>query len=350
MPDRVEDVSLVIDGRRWRAWSSIEVTRKLDSFSTVEFEAPFEPDRVEFRQTFQPFSFKVVQLHIGDELVFTGRLLGVDPRVSPDSKTVQASAYALPAVLNDCTMPASSYPLELNNLQLRTIAERLCAPFDFEVRMDPGLDGAPMRRVRLDPDKTIFSFLVELAQQRTLVIADDSDGALRFYHSVRVAEGSPVAVLREGEPPLSRVEAEFSPQAYFSEITGIAKTRSGRGGARFTVTNPFMPRVDRPFAFRLEDTDGPDVPAATRAKLGRMFGNALSVSIDVPTWRDPSGELWKPNTKLRLLAPSAMIMRESEFVIRDIILKQEAASTTATLNLVLPGAFSGEVPTELPWA
>lgn len=348
MPEPIEGVTLVVDGREWHAWSAITITRKLDSFSTVEFEAPFEPERELFRQTFQPFSFKVVQLHVGDELVFTGRLVGVDPRISADSRTIQASCYALPAVLNDCVSPASAYPLELNGLHLRAIAETLCRPFSFDVRMDVD-DGAPFRRVRPDPDQEIFQFLTDLAQQRGLVMTDDPDGALRFLHSASIGSIAPVAVLREGEPPLESVQASFSPQSYFSEITGLGKTRHGRAGARYTVPNPFLPTADRPHAFQLEDTDGPDVPAATRAKLGRMFGNVLAIDVEVPTWRDPQGALWKPNTLLRLLAPSAMVLRESTFEIREATFHQDAESLKATLNLVLPGAFSGEIPTELPW-
>lgn len=346
MPDRIEDVSLRIDGRDWRAWETIEIQRTLDSFSTVGFSAPFQPERDEFRSTFQPFSYKPLDLHVGDELLFTGTLLGVDPALDPESKNVQTSAYSLPAVLADVTAPATAYPLELNGLKLGRIAETLAEPFGLTVQMDAD-DGAVFRRVALDPDQLIQSFLIELAQQRNLVISDTPAGALRFLRST--SGGAPVARLREGQPPLTSVVSTFSPQSYFSEITGIAKTRSGRGGARFTVQNPFLSGVTRPHTFRLEDTDGADVPAAARAKLGRMLGAALSVSCEVPTWRDASGALWKPDTTVLLEAPGAMIYRETEFIIRDVTLRQEPGSLSASLSLVLPGAYSGEVPTELPW-
>jgi prophage tail gpP-like protein len=80
-----------------------------------------------------------------------------------------------------------------------------------------------------------------------------------------------------------------------------------------------------------------------------MFANAAAYTVDVATWRDPKGSLWKPNTTLTLFAPDAMVYSEYELLVRTVTLKQSKESTTATLGLVLPGVFSGEIPTALPW-
>lgn len=81
-----------------------------------------------------------------------------------------------------------------------------------------------------------------------------------------------------------------------------------------------------------------------------MFGNMVSYVVEgIPTWRDPKGNLWRPNTTITLKAPEAMIYRETEFLIRNVTLRQDAQSKTATLGLVLPGAFSGETPSRLPF-
>jgi prophage tail gpP-like protein len=80
-----------------------------------------------------------------------------------------------------------------------------------------------------------------------------------------------------------------------------------------------------------------------------MFANALTIVVNVPTWRDPKGKLWKPNTTVTLLEPNAFIYKETEFLVRDVYLKQSKAEKSASLGLVLPGAFSGSAPAELPW-
>jgi prophage tail gpP-like protein len=99
------------------------------------------------------------------------------------------------------------------------------------------------------------------------------------------------------------------------------------------------------------DTDPAEVPDATKAELGRMFANVASWTIsDLPTWRDPQGELWQPNTTVTVNAPYAFIYRDSELLVRSVRLRQDPKNgERADLNVVLPGAFSSEVPSFLPW-
>ena len=101
--------------------------------------------------------------------------------------------------------------------------------------------------------------------------------------------------------------------------------------------------------FKAPDTLNADVKAAVEAKAGRMFGNMAAYSVTVSTWRDPQGDLWEPNTTVKLLAPGAMIYNEYEFVIRSVDLDVEGDKRTATLDLVIPGSFSGVIPKVLPW-
>jgi prophage tail gpP-like protein len=345
MPD-VEDVDLWINGQRYHAWSDVEIHLSIDTYATVGFSAPFEPERPEFRETFRPFTFRPIDVFVNHDRLFWGTMVGVDPGLDPESRTVKVSAYSLPGVLNDAHMPASAYPLEFNGLTLRQIAERICETFDLLVAFDVD-DRTPFDRVALNPDQTPHAFLTDLAKQRSLVISATPGGALLFSQSV--APGSPRARLREGELPLSKISAAFSPQSYFSEVTGLGSAKAGRSGAGYTVTNPRSTGFLRPHSFSVEDADKGDVPGATHAELGRMFGSVCSYSLEVPTWRDPQGRLWYPNHTITVTAPGAMIYNETELLIRDVTLRQDADSYSATLDLVLPGAFSGEVPEVLPW-
>jgi prophage tail gpP-like protein len=149
---------------------------------------------------------------------------------------------------------------------------------------------------------------------------------------------------------VSSVSASFSPQDYFSELTGFAQKKKRKAAAKWTELNPWLREILRPNSFKLDDAERGDAPEATKAKLARMFGNMASFQIDdLPTWRDPQGDLWEPNTTITLLAPEVMCYRRVELLIREVVLKQSATSETASLNLVLPGSFSGVAPTELPW-
>lgn len=340
------EVVLKIGGQRWSYWEQIELTLSLDSFDLCGFTSVFEPDKPAFRSTFKPFSYKSLTVDVDDELLFTGQLVGVEPKAAKDSKTVECNGYALPAVLSDVNAPASAFPLEFNGMTLQQIAEQLAAPFGVEVVFDSPA-GASFRRVKLERTDKVFDFLTTLAKQRSLVMSNTAEGRLQFFQSI--GAGVPVVSLREGEQPLQEVTATFSPQAYYSEITGFAKTKSGRKGSRYTVQNPQLPAVVRPLSYTAEDVKAPDLPTAVQARMARMFGNMVAYVVELPTWCDPQGALFKPNTLCTLEAPGAMVYNKTTMLIRDVVLRQTKQATTASLGLVLPGAFSGQLPSVLPW-
>lgn len=331
----------------YKFWSDVEIVQSIDSFSTVAFNAPFEADRREFRDTFRPFRFKPLEVFVNDENLFTGVLVDITPQKTPEARTVACAGYAAPAVMEDCTEPGDQVPTEFLKLGLRDIAIALARAFNIAVEFRAE-EGARFDKVELKPEDSPASLLVKLAKQRNLVVSNTAEGKLLCWRSIET--GSPVARFKDNLPPLPSITPSFTPQEYFSELTGFVAAKGGKLGSRFREPNTFLPGVLRPRSFGLEDTDDADAPAAVRAKLARMFANAVSFDIGpIPSWRDPQGDLWAPNTTVTLDAPDAMIYRETEFLVRTVTLKQDAETEVATLTLVLPGAFDGTLPTELPW-
>jgi len=331
-------------------WSNVEIRRSIDTYSTVKFDAPFEPKRKEFRDTFRPFTYKRLQCLINLEPIVTGFSLGIDPETDWNGRTVSVTGYAKPAVFCNCNIPPDELGkgLSFNGQGLRSIVQRVAAPFgvacDFRNE-----DATPFAKCKLEIDKKIHEFLVDLAKQRNRVFTDTPEGELLCWQSVD--PGRPVAWFVEGEPPLTKVTPKFSPEDYFSQITGFGKKKRGKKDTRWTVNNRWLEAPLRPHTFKLEDAERADVPEATLVKMGKMFAAAASFTIeDLPGWRDQHGELWTPNTTLMLEAPGAMIYSPYEFLIRDVTLKQTKDADTATLEVVMPGAFSGKVPDSLPWS
>jgi prophage tail gpP-like protein len=343
--DNVDEVALLIDGQRYRYWSDMVINRALDSIDTLDIRAPFDSAIPEFKKTFQPFSYKDMAVTIGGQPLFTGTMVSVNPNVTDTEKTVTVSGYAKCGVLNDVNPPASALPLEFNNQNLKNIAAKLCEPFGVSVdfKVDPG---ATFERVACDPGRKILEFLTELAQQRGLVISSNPAGGLVFS---KPQDSEPVARVKQGESPVTAITARFSPQDYFSHITGLESAEAGKKGGQHTVKNPHVKAGVRPFNFSVTDADGPGVKQATEAKAGRMIGNMASYSVSMTTWRDPQGNLWEPGKMLTLTAPDALIYNDYTFMIRAVALSRDADSMTATLELSMAGAFSGKIPETLPW-
>jgi len=342
------DVAVSIDKYDFRYWEQIEIRLSLDNFSTIELSAPFEPSNDDFKQIFKPFTYYPMNVDIDGQRLFTGQLIGVEPQATAESVTVRCSGYSLPAQLADAHMPASEFPIEYGDHTLLQIAIALAKPFGVAVVVQEGTElGPQFKRVRIKPKEKVGAFLAELARARGVVMRDSTKGELMFLRST--STGSPVASFREGEQPMTKVAATFSPQAYYSEITGLARTKAGRRGSGYTERNEHLPSVVRPLNFTVGDVNAGDLPGSVKARMARMFGNMVSYVVDVPTWGDPNGVLWAPNTTVTLLAPGAMVYKETELIVRDVILRAQGERVGASLGLVLPGAFSGEQPKELPW-
>ncbi len=342
----IDEVAILIGGKRFRFWEGVTITKSIDNMDTVLFGAPFDADSPDAREAFRPFSYKPVKITLGGSPFFSGTMVSVDPVLANDKRTVTLGCYSLAGVLNDCTAPASSFPLEFNGQGLRDIATTLAAPFGINVVFNAE-QGPVFERVALEPGKTVLSFLIDLAKQRNLVITSDADGSLVFIQSI--TDGVPVAKLAQGASPVMSVSPVFDPQGYYSHITGIEPVVVGLKGSQHTVKNTKASGILRPFTFKAPDTVDSNLPAAVSAKIGRMFGQMASYAVGVSTWRDPSGNLWTPNTIVTLQAKNAMIYSEYKFVIRSVEFTRDSTTKTAVLTLVIPGAYSGKIPEKLPW-
>ena len=92
------------------------------------------------------------EVKVDGDVLFTGQLVGVEPKVTAGNKTIQCSGYSLPASLGDSTMPASEFPIEYGNMTLRQIAESLAKPFGIKVKVDLDTeDGPQFKRFRFLP-------------------------------------------------------------------------------------------------------------------------------------------------------------------------------------------------------
>jgi len=366
------EVFLEINGQAWEYWSNVTLVEQVDGIARVSFTSVFEPERKEFREVFRPYSYPEIVMHLGGEVRFVGTGMAITPQVSPDQVTVTVDAYAKCGVLNDVTMLESQLPTEFKNLTLEQIAKQVCEPFGVNVvfgqpqvvvldldsggsyldidalgRTDPG---TPFEKVQLKPGKKILPFLIDLAKQRGLIIRSTPDGDLLF--TVANTDTNDVIATLEENRPVVKVTPNFETQEYYSSLTGIAKTKGGATGSRFSVENPKLADnfdVNRPYVYELNDTDPADVPVAVEARMGRMFADAISYDIDVATTEDQSTTYWTPDRYITLLAPKAMVYRKSPLLIRENELRFTPTRSDATLRTILPGALSGELPELFPW-
>ncbi len=342
----VNEVSVLIDGLRFKFWDTLRIIKSIDSIDIVQFRSPYDINNVNLVKLFKPFRYKKLEVYVGPEKFFTGVLVSVNPKLQNEQNDVSISCYSSPGVLDDCTPPASSFPLEFSFLNLKDIAIALCEPFGIKVIFIDDF-GSPFDIVSMDIGIHILAFLTELAQQRNLVISSDEFGNLIFWRSI--TQGQSKAILRQGHSPLLSIDSFFNEQEYYSHITGVEHVFVGIGGSLFTVKNSRIQGVLRPFTFSINDIFGADIQETVESKSSRMFSNTISYSVTVSTWRGPDAQIWKPNTLITIFAPGVMIVKDYQFNIRNVQFMRTNDSETAILNLVIPQSFNGEIPEDLPW-
>ena len=339
-----DEWTIRVSGREFRFWRDAEVTRAIDSPGTFSFSAPFEPGNEGFRGVFRPLSFQPTEVLIGGRQVMGGTMVDVTPK-SGANREVVVSGYSRSGVLSDCTLPADT-PLEFDEATLQNIAENLCKPFGLlpVFRADPGPvfeNGLSIGAV----DRPM-GFLAKLAQQRGLVIGATPKGNPLFH---RTTTAPAVASFTEGVQPLQSVEPVFKAQNFYSHISSLTPSYFGGEGDFYTVVNPNLRGVVRPHTFRVDDSLGADGVEATEAKVGRMYANAAAWDVSLVGIANAAGEVWNANTIVSLLAPSAMIYRRTDFLVRTAAIARKGRSLSTRLRLVLPESFNSAVPAGFPW-
>ncbi len=348
-------VDITVGNRTFNGWTEVEISHSIDAFSTLTLKAPMESSNNEFRSWFVPFSFVDMAAYVDGKLLFRGNMLGVEPDSQSDSKTVTVTGMAFPATMGDCSISHGDKPFEFNGITPEELIKQIAGKFGLIADIQADL-GGPLERTKYEPTNSALSFLVDIVKERNAVLSNTYTGDLLCWKSV--APGNPVGFLHQQNIP--SIRAKFSTQDYFSEVTGIGtRTRKHAKTGKepeppFTARNPFLGTRKRPLNIRVQNSNDEEpnaVEKATKARLARMFGNMAVYELSgIPSWNVPESKaVWERNTTVKVFAPNAMIYHAYEFLIRTVTLRQTAKSETADLELVMPGAFSGEAPTELPW-
>ena len=80
-----------------------------------------------------------------------------------------------------------------------------------------------------------------------------------------------------------------------------------------------------------------------------MFADAISYELESDGHHNPDGERYKKGMTVCVHAPTAMVTKETNFVCRNVRLSRYLDGKRSTLSLVLPGAYTGEIPEAFPW-
>jgi prophage tail gpP-like protein len=343
-----QDVSIVIDGEKFTGFTSYELTLAYDTFDMFSFMAPYDPALKELREIIKPFTFKPCEVYYNDALLFKGSLLTPDPELTDKSSEITLQGYPLCGVLNDCMVPPTKYPLQCMGINMKGIAEAACEPYSIPVIFE-GEVGPDFTEVSIEPTDKILDFLSRLAKQRNLLFTNNEKGQLVFFNPQK--EKAFISFV-EGEAPLISVKTKFNAQDFFSHVTGFGKTEAEYPSVSYTFENKYLINkgIIRHHSLTIEDVETiADLENAVKAHAGRMFADCVNFELSCENHTNEKGEIFKKGMTVCVCAPSAMILRETNFIARSIKLSRTTKGKTTDMTLVLPGSYTGEIPEALPW-
>ena len=324
--------------------NDFSLSLSIDAMAKGCFTVPNVP---ETRAIFAPLSHPEIVVGFSGELVHTGYCLSPDP----GGESLGISFNSMCSLIEGANAPISAYPLEFIDLNFQQITETLCNPFGL-VTVFPDPPGARFSRVDIEEEVGLLDFLSQLAKQRNFVSTSNAKGELVMWREAAVGNKKAVAKLDGSKLPVfGRSQASIKEDDYYSSVTGIieADPRKGKKARSFTVVNPHASGLNRPYTFIAKEADDGELETCVNTVAGRMFSGVFSVTVNVATWRDDAGDLWKPNTIIKYRDPENFVISDYEFLIADVTFNKTSESKTAELRLTMPGCYGGRVPEFLPW-
>ncbi len=338
-----DDIVLLLDGMIYAGWTELTVRRALDTVHG-EFDLRLvSRDRTDAAQ-WPLRAGSECQILAGSDAagfqtLITGYIDRLSASLSSEDHSIAVSGRDRTADLVDCS--AVHKPGSWRNVPLKTIVDDLARPFGITVQLS-GDTGPNIRAFALQTGETAWSAIERLLRFRGLIAWAQADGSLLIG---KPAQGQVVARLVEGEN-LKEMSANHDVTERFSEyvVKGQASGSDERNGdavtligasARDAAIKRYRPLiiVAEEQADKTSTQKRADWEANTRAARSQP-GSAV-----VQGWRDPRGQLWRPDTRVELSAPS--VYMSGEMLVAGVTFsRSNDGGTTTALELTRPEAWT----------
>ena len=327
-------VRLVINGQEFTNFSINDLTLIYNAitstfgFSGLDNYAP------------KPLTYPKVEIYHDDVLILTGTILNQNYSDEAKPTLVSVTGYSIAGVLDDCTIPLSAMPMELNNMSLKEICEKLLPLYDIAFSFENSvaeLMNKKFEKVNFDYDKTIKSIIIELATERGIFVNHTAKGEVRFTdssaHNLKIVE-------HFEDYGTMKMDLDVNGQGMHSEISMLAGTSdSNITEGEVTLKNPYC-TVKRPVIYKMSTGDSIDVNEAVRLKLSAELRNIV---LKIETTK-----FIKPGNLITVKSERLKINNRVAFFVEQTVISQDNQGLKYSMNCVLKDVYTKtEVKNEL---
>lgn len=338
-----DTVTLKANGSKFEGWKEISIKRSLKAISGA-FTLSIVDKWAEEQVPWKIAPGDECEVQIGSDTAITGYVDEVSPTADVNDTGIEVTGRDKLADMVDCS--AIHRPGNWQKISLKSLAEKLAAPFDIEVESEV-FDFERFNGVRIQQGESAFECLERYARQRGVLLTTDGEGTLLI--SKPGSAGDADDALEQGVNVI-RARATYSFKNRFSKY--IVKGQADG-------LDDLVPALD--FACQSTKEDSAvdryrplliiSEGAATRSickkraawEKAHRLAQSTQVRVSVQGWRQSSGALWVPNLTTQFT--SKRLGLNIELLISEVEYKKTSSGGATTEMLLEPAKSYDPDPT-----
>ena len=332
-------IELEVDRMKTEGWETLSVSMGMDR-AVRSFQVSAATRRQEIRPG------QACRMLLDKEPIVTGYIDSVRSSYAKGSHTTNIAGRSKTADLVDCSIPRELWnslsTKQHDHPTLAQLANRWVEPFGLDVRISQEANNRLQRieNYAPEPGVRVFEAIEFLARQAGVLCMDDEHGNLVMADAGQAGRVSNALVVSEtGWTVLSAtVDTTFAQR--YSEYTLLSKTGvSWPGENSEQVRNTSTTALDQAVArFRPTAEVAEEALNLKQAQERIVWranvnaGKSFRVNVSVNGWRNPDGDIWKPNTLLRYRDAGLGVNREFVIVSVDLSVSDGGVITRLVLS------------------
>lgn len=330
-----------------------DLTFNLDSVSsTFSLSLPYFEYWPISKELFRPLKFQKVEIwdNSGKVKFLTGTIINNTKKATSNGVDLAVSGYSLPGVLDDCAHLPTSSPMS-NNASLKEIAEYLIKPFGITLIIDSSVEAKCAEiyeKQEIKSSETIASYLSKLCTAKNVLITSNSEGNLVFTQvdikakpvldiSLKNQQVRSIGLECNGQGMHSIIQVDGEANLYESPSTDKEK-KGETGNVNNSLISPYRP------SFISQGNENTTVTETVKAALANELQN-IKLTVELSGWNFVDDELILPGAIISITSPQVGLYKKTNFLIKNIALKEDSKSKLTTFTCVIPEALTGETPT-----
>lgn len=336
----INEVSLLINGKRMMGWDSIRITRGIERFpSDFELSLMDYYPATDEKQLVK--AGDACEVLIGEDKVVTGYIDSWNPAINKTQHQIRVSGRGKCQDLVDCSAKWDNNVISQSSaLQ---IAKKLASWYGIEVHTN-----VPESQLRAIPQFTLNwgessqQVIERTCRWSALLYYELPDGSLFLSRAGTEVAASGVAQGKNIE------EANFSDSMSdrYSEYIGVSLSISPMSGDYSSVENA---RAQDPEAEKMRYRNYISIiesnlitarreQEAINWEMNRRYGRSKELHVVIDSWRDKDNKLWQPNTLIPINIP-IFGLEDKKWLLSEVVFIRGRDGTKAILTLMPPEAF-----------